>query len=275
MQFTGVSYKNKYENDIFMYKPPLALLEVHSENYFNQPRAVKKLVALRGDYPLSLHGVNLSLGGTDSLNLVYLENLKQLIQQVDPLFVSDHLAWTSLKSHYFHDLFPLPRTTETVNHIVERIQRVQTYLQRFILIENISSYVGFKIDYLAEWQMLNEIADRSGCGILLDLNNIYVSASHHHFKPQEYLQAIKTQHVKEIHLGGFTRREIEGQSILIDTHADKVAQEVWVLYQEAIDQFGSLPTIIEWDDQLPSWEILYAEAKHAERFNITAISGVI
>ncbi len=246
-------------------RPDVAWLEVHSENYFAPGgRAVAELDEVCRHYPLSLHGVGLSLGSTDPLDEQHLRKLAQAIARFEPMLVSEHLCWTSIGGIHFHDLLPLPYTEEALHHVTARIAAVQERLGRRMLIENVSSYLEFEHSAIPEWEFLREVAARSGCGILLDVNNIYVSAVNHGFDAQTYLDAIPARDVGEIHLAGHTRRELEDGTILIDSHDQPVADAVWALYEYALTRVGPKPTLIEWDSDLPTLDALLAEAAKAD-----------
>lgn len=263
---TGVGLRAPHCTEFLDKQPEVAWLEVHSENYFGEGgKAHHILEKIRQHYPISLHGVSLSLGSTDELNWQHLKQLRELITRINPCLVSDHLSWSSLNGEYFHDLLPLPYNEEMLTHVVSRIQQIQDYLQRQILIENISSYVCFTSSTLSEWEFLNEVCKQSGCGLLLDVNNIYVSAKNLGFNPSTYIAAISSDYVQEIHLAGFTTSVINGKEVLIDTHNHPVVPAVWDLYKQVIQQLGRKPTMIEWDKDLPSLETLCLEAYHAEQ----------
>lgn len=262
---TGIGLRSEHHHDLLEKRPRIAWVEVHSENYFAEGgKSIHFLEKVRCDYPISLHSLGLSLGSTDDLNWQHLKKLHDLAMRIGPCLISDHLSWSSIDGHYLHDLLPLPYTEEVVNHVVARIQQVQEYLKRQILIENISSYICYESSMMSEHEFLKSVAIKSGCGILLDINNIYVSASNLHFNPQEYIAAIPTQLVQEIHLAGFTTTTIDGSEILIDSHNRAIMPAVWELFHQAIQQLGPKPTIIEWDTDLPSLETLCLEAYRAE-----------
>jgi uncharacterized protein (UPF0276 family) len=245
-------------------RPEAAWFEVHSENYFAQGgRAVAELDAIRRDYALSLHGVGLSLGGSGPLDPDHLEHLKRAIARFAPALVSEHLCWTATGQHHFHDLLPLPYTEEALRHVSARIVEAQERLGRRLLIENVSSYLEFEHSTIPEWEFLKEAAARSGCGILLDVNNIYVSAINHGFDARRYVDAIPAAAVGEIHLAGHVQKDIEGTPLLIDSHSRPVAGEVWDLYAHALEKLGPKPTLIEWDSELPAFAVLQAEASKA------------
>jgi uncharacterized protein (UPF0276 family) len=246
-------------------RPDVGFIEAHSENYFGRGgKPLHYLERARRDYPLSLHGVGLSIGSSDPLNETHLARLRELIDQLQPALVSDHLCWSSVGGVYANDLLPLPYTDEALAHVVERVLRVQERLGRTILLENVSSYVEFEASALSEAQFLAEVARRSGCGILLDINNIHVSACNHGFDARRYLDAIARDSVREMHLAGFVTRRIDGAEFLIDTHSAPVADAVWTLYEDALQRFGAVPTLIEWDAELPLLAQLVAEAHRAD-----------
>ena len=241
--------------------PSIGWLEVHSENYFGaggQPHAY--LERLRNHYPLSFHGVGLSLGSTDPLNLQHLDKLKALIDRYQPALVSEHLCWSSVGGRHLNDLLPLPYTEEALSHISERVMRAQEFLGRQILIENVSSYLQFRDSTLPEWEFVAAVAENSGCGILLDVNNIYVNSVNHRFDALRYLDAIPAAAVGEIHLAGY---DASGPC-LIDTHGTPVSEPVWKLYREAVRRFGRTPMLIEWDTNLPALTVLLGEARKAD-----------
>lgn len=244
----------------------MAWLEVHSENYFAEGgRAVTELDQVRQDYPLSLHGVGLSLGSTDPLNREHLAKLKAAVERFSPMLVSEHLCWVSAGNSYFHDLLPLPYTDEALEHVVARIAEVQDHLGRQILIENVSSYLEFEHSAIPEWEFLRETAARSGCGILLDVNIIHVNAVNHGFDARHYIDSIPAREVQEIHLAGHAEKRVEGVELLIDTHDRPVKDAVWELYAHALQALGPKPTLIEWDSELPELPVLLAEAIKADR----------
>jgi uncharacterized protein (UPF0276 family) len=213
---------------------------------------------------LSLHGVGLSIGSADPLSQTHLKRLRELVDALQPALVSDHLCWSSIGGIFANDLLPLPFTEEALGHVVARVQCVQERLGREILLENVSSYLEYADSAMPEWEFIAELARRSGCGILLDVNNIHVSAHNHGFDARRYLQAIPRGAVHEIHLAGFATRHVAGADILIDTHSAPVADAVWALYGHALQRFGPLPTLIEWDADLPPLATLVAEAGKAD-----------
>ena len=257
----GIGLRPPHYREVIATRPEVAWFEVHSENFFadgGQPHAI--LEQIRADYPVSLHGVGLSLGSTDPLNIWHLQKLKGLVERYQPGLVSEHLCWCSVDNRYLNDLLPLPYTEEALRHIVPRIEQVQDVLGRQILIENLSSYVQFRDSTLPEWKFLRAVAEQSGCGILLDINNLYVNAANHGFDPNIYLAAIPAPLVKEMHLAGHS----EEGGYLLDTHSRPVSPTVWQLYECAVTRFGRVPTVIEWDQDIPALSVLQGEARLAQ-----------
>ena len=242
-------------------RPAVAWFEVHSENYFGDGGpALAALDRIRADYPLSLHGVGLSLGSTDPLSYLHLDKLARLIARVEPALVSEHLCWSGVAGLHFNDLLPLPFTVEALAHVCSRVQKVQDYLGRQIAVENVSSYVAFDDSTMSEWEFVDTVVRRTGCKLLLDVNNVYVNAVNHGFDAGVYLAAMPEDAIAEIHLAGF---DATGPC-LIDTHSAPVAPEVWALYERTIERIGPRPTLIEWDVDLPEFAVLEAEAATAE-----------
>jgi uncharacterized protein (UPF0276 family) len=261
----GIGLRSEHYVEFIESRPPVGFIEVHSENYFGRGgKPLHFLKLARENYPLSLHGVGLSIGSVDPLSEPHLARLGELIGTLEPALVSDHLCWSSVGGIHANDLLPLPFTGEALSHVVSRVQRVQERLRRRILLENVSSYMEYVQSAMPEWEFLAEVARRSGCGILLDVNNIFVSAHNHGFEAMRYLRAIPRQVVEEIHLAGFTRKPVGGGAeILIDTHSAPVAEAVWALYTAALERFGPVPTLVEWDADLPPLPVLVAEAAKA------------
>lgn len=265
LQLTGIGLRSPHYTRFLMERPNVAWIEVHSENFFGDGgKPLHLLESLGRDYPISLHGVSLSLGSADELNWQHLKKLRDLIHRVNPCLVSDHLCWSSINGQYLHDLLPLPLTEEALTHTVQRIQQVQDYLGRQILIENVSGYIKYDSSTIPEAEFLASIAQQSGCGILLDINNIYVNSVNFEFDPYHYIDMIPAAMVHELHLGGYQEKTHHDKTILIDTHDQPVTNAVWDLFRYAINQFGIKPTMIEWDSNLPSLEILLQEANRAE-----------
>lgn len=266
LRLTGIGLHIPQMEEFIAKKPNVAWVEVPTENYFAEGgKSIFLLQQTRRDYPVSLHGMNLSLGSTDELNWHHLKQLRDLIKLIDPGLVSDHLAWSSLHGHYFHDLLPLPFTEETLNHVVNRIQQIQDYLKRQILIENIASYVKYNSANIPEDEFLIAIAKQSGCGILLDINNVYINASNLRYNPYVFLKSIPKELIQQFHLSGFSTTLINHQEWLVGTHDRPIVSAVWDLYRFAIEHLGCKPTIIEWDNNLPALDTLCLEAYRAEK----------
>lgn len=244
--------------------PKLGWLEVHPENYFGGGYHRQFLSHIRKNYPLSFHAVGLSLGSDQPVNLQHLQQLKELVNIYEPFLVSDHVSWSATGNAHLNDLLPLPYTTESLNRIIDNINRVQDTLNRTILVENPSSYLSFTVDEMPEYDFMNRIAEKTGCGILLDVNNIFVQASNHNTSANQYLSEIKTQFVQEIHLAGHTKKEFKNGTLLIDTHNQLICQGVWELFKQAITRFGSKPTLIEWDSDFPEFQTLQAQVNQAQ-----------
>lgn len=262
----GIGLRPEHYQVIEQTKPAIDFLEVHSENYFD-PNSLNYyyLQQISQHYPLSFHGIGLSLGSDEAVSIQHLKHLKKLIKEFSPSLVSDHLSWSSLQGSYFNDLLPVPYTKETLLRFVENINQVQDYLQTQIIIENPSSYLEYKQTDFHEAEFLNQISEKTGCGLLLDINNIYVSAVNNNFSAQQYLDMINFDKVQEIHLAGHTRKEFENGDILIDTHSKPINQPVWQLYKNNIDKINDAITLIEWDADLPDISVLLSErdkAKH-------------
>lgn len=258
----GIGLRSPHVREMIDTLPDIGWLEVHSENYFAAGGpALVQLDKIRNHYPISLHGVGLSLASTDPLDIRHLTQLKSLISRCDPGLVSEHLSWSSVAGQYANDLLPLPYTEEALQQICRHIQQTQEFLQRQILIENPSSCLQFIRSTIPEWEFLAQIVARTGCGLLLDVNNIHVSAVNHHFDPDLYLQAIPLDAVQEIHLAGFEPAD----DCLVDTHSRPVCNEVWGLYRRALQRFGIQPTLIEWDADIPPLAVLLKEANTARQ----------
>jgi uncharacterized protein len=235
-------------------------LEVHSENFFGEGgQPLQYLTWFRERYPLSLHGVGLSIGSADGLNTAHLTKLKRLVDRFQPTLVSEHLCWVGVNGQYANDLLPLPYTANVLAHVSANIARVQEYLQRPILIENVSGYLSFATSDIPECEFVARLAESAGCQILLDINNIYVNSVNHQFNPYAYIDTIRVGSVGEMHLAGF---QDTGDG-LIDTHGAPVSAAVWDLYRYALKRFGAVPTLIEWDTDIPALDVLLAEATQA------------
>ena len=260
----GIGLRFLHHQAVVETHPETAWLEVHTENYMGGGTPLRYLDAIRRDYPLSLHGVGLSLGSVDGLDRMHLERIRQVIARFDPGLVSEHLSWSIAGDAYLADLLPLPLTEESLDVVCSHVEQTQACLQRRILIENPSSYLRFKHSTIPEWEFLAAVADRTGCGILCDVNNIYVSACNHGWDAFAYLAALPAHAIGEIHLAGHAVRQLDsGHTLRIDDHGSRVAPAVWSLYAEALDLFGPMPTLVEWDTNVPPLAVLLAEAAQA------------
>jgi len=258
----GVGLRLPHMAEIAATRPQIGFLEVHAENYMAETLALDRLLELRRDYPVSLHGVALSLGSAEALDRDHLARLKALIEQVEPVLVSEHLAWSAIGGVYLNDLLPLAYTEASLELFCRHVEEAQEGLGRRLLIENPSSYLRYRLSQIPEAGFMTEIARRTGCGILCDVNNIYVSAFNFGFDPIAYLQALPVEAIGEIHLAG--HHAAEGVDILIDDHGSRVAEPVWQLYAAALRRFGPVLTLIEWDTNLPALDVLLEEARRAE-----------
>jgi uncharacterized protein (UPF0276 family) len=237
-------------------------VEVISENFMASEkgsfgRSLQNLERIRKEVPIVLHGVSMSLGSVDPINLSYLKRLRELIHRIEPRWISDHLSWTGVDGENLHDLIPLPYTREALDVMTDKILRTQDFLGQRILIENPSSYVEFSFSEMTEWEFMSELAERADCGILLDVNNVYVSSVNHGFDPIRYLESVPFHRVGQIHLAGHTNQN----GFLIDTHDEPVCEEVWALYRWVVDRFGPISSMIERDAHIPAWEELEAEVQ--------------
>ncbi len=262
----GIGLRSAHHQEVVERRPTVGFFEVHSENFFGAGGPPHRyLERVRAEYPLSLHGVGMSLGSVDPLNNQHLDRLAQLIERYRPGLVSDHLSWCSIGERYFNDLLPMPYTEEALAHVVFRVCQVQEHLGRQILVENVSTYLEFEHSTIPEWEFVAEVAQQSGCGVLLDVNNVYVNAVNHGFDPQTFLRGIPLGAVGEMHLAGHTVNHLDdGKRILIDTHNDLVCDPVWELFRVAVARFGRAPTLIEWDTDLPELDVLLNEAAIAQ-----------
>jgi len=248
----GIGLRTKHFASYLAAPPPVDWLEAISENFMSPGgRPIAVLEKMRRDVPVVLHGVSLSIGSVDPLSECYLDDLAALVRRIEPAWVSDHLCWGTHGGRYVHDLLPLPYTEEALDHVARRVEHVQERLGRQILLENVSSYVAFKDSTMTEWEFLSELARRADCGILLDVNNVYVSARNHGFDPYDYLAGIPVDRVAQFHIAG---------------HSDN-------LYGAAVRRFGAVSTLVEWDDHIPPLEGLVEESRHAEAIEAEALVG--
>jgi uncharacterized protein len=262
----GLGLRTVHYDHILKNRPAVPWFEVISENYMGTTagsggRAIQILEDLRKDYPIVMHGVSLSIGSADPIDKNYLKNVKNLANRIEPMWISDHLCWTGVQGQNLHDLLPLPYTKETIKHLVKRVNQVQDFLGRRILLENVSSYVAYEHSEMTEWECLTEVATQADCYVLFDVNNIYVSAVNHKFDAVDFINGVPRDRVKQFHLAGYS----DMGTHLIDTHDHHVSAPVWKLYEKAVKRFGPVPTLIEWDDKIPAFNVLWNEAKRAEK----------
>ncbi len=267
----GVGLRRQHYSQVLETHPKVDWFEVISENFMVAGgRALQVLEGVRNNYPIAMHGVSMSIGSTDPLNRDYLRQLRELARRFEPAWISDHLCWTGVGGRNLHDLLPLPYTEEALRHVVARIRNVQDQLGRKILIENVSSYMAFADSTMTEWEFISAIAEEADCGILLDLNNIFVSAFNHRFDANQYVDAVPAERVVQYHLAGHS----DHGAYLLDTHDHPVRDEVWALYLRAARRFGEVSAIVEWDDNIPPFAELKQTADRARRiFNADSLKG--
>jgi uncharacterized protein (UPF0276 family) len=270
----GVGLRFRHHREVLESRPAAAWFEVHTENYLGGGSAPAYLDAIRRNYPVSLHGTGLSLGSAEGLDPAHLARVQKLVERIEPGLVSEHLSFSVAAGNYLADLLPLPMTEEALEIVCRNVAQVQDHLKRRILVENPSTYLQFRYSTIPEWEFLARVARRTGCGILCDVNNIYVSARNHGWRASAYLAALPPEAVGEIHLAGHSLRRIDdARALLIDDHGARVAPEVWALYAEALALFGRVPTLIEWDTDVPPMAVLLEEAAHAAALIDEAESG--
>jgi uncharacterized protein len=258
----GVGLRRQHYSLVLETRPQVDWFEVISENFMVAGgRALEVLEGVRANYPIAMHGVSMSIGSTDPLNRSYLRQLHEVARRFEPAWISDHLCWTGVGGHNLHDLLPLPYTEEAIRHVVARIREVQDILERPILIENVSSYMAFADSSMNEWEFISTIADEADCGILLDINNIFVSAFNHRFDANDYIDAVPAERVVQYHLAGHSGHG----TYLLDTHDHPVRDEVWTLYQRAARRFGAVSALVEWDDNIPEFAELADTADRARK----------
>lgn len=261
----GVGFKHDHVDDILEDAGNVGFLEVHAENYMGEGgHPHRTLERMRQDFPISLHGVGMSIGGPDPLDPDHLARFKALVDRYEPALVSEHLAWATHDDIFFNDLLPLPYTERTLAHVCDHVSHMQDVIGRPILLENPATYVLFRTSTIPETEFIDEISKRTGCGLLLDVNNVFVSATNHGFSARKYLDAFPLHKVGEIHLAGHTEQEDDdGKPLLIDSHDRPVCEDVWRLYKIALQKRGAVPTLVEWDSDLPEWPVLRSEANRA------------
>jgi len=259
----GIGLRYPYYQEVLETGLELGWLEVHPENYFGGGAHRHFLSEARKKYQISLHAIGLSLGSTEPVKEEHLQNFKELIEIYDPFQISDHASWSASGNAHLNDLLPLPYNQETLDNLARNIDRTQTYFGRKMLVENPSTYLAFAGNEMTEYEFMNRAAEMTGCGILLDINNIYVQARNHGYDAYEYINGIDKHHVGEMHLAGHVEEEAEGETVLIDTHSRPVRDDVWQLYEHAVRKFGAVPTLIEWDQDFPTLAELVGEADKA------------
>lgn len=257
----GIGLRSNHHAALLAERPAVGWIEAHTENYFHAGGpAARALLRARSNYPLSLHGVGLALGSADGLDRAHLERVRDAVRRYEPALVSEHACWGRIDGEHFNDLLPLPYTDEAVELLARQVGEAQDFLGRQLLIENVSAYVTFQHSHLAEWEFLDAVAQTSGCGLLLDVNNVYVSSRNLGLDARAFISGLPRGAVHEIHLAGHT----DNGGVLIDDHGSRVCAQVWDLYAFAIARFGPLPTLIEWDTNIPELSVLAAEAARAD-----------
>jgi uncharacterized protein len=272
----GVGLRLPHLAEVMATRPPAAWLEIHPENFLANPHATELLVEVAAYYPISVHTVGVSIGSAEGIDRHHLQRVRSLIDRLDPILVSGHLAWSTHQGEYLNDLLPLPYDEETLALLVRHVDEVQQGLGRAYLVENPSSYVGFGTSTMTEVEFLSELVGRTECRLLCDVSNVYLSAHNMGYDAFAYLDGLPADAIGELHLGGFTPEEDQGDpggTLLIDTHASPITGSVWDLYAHAIRRFGPAPTMIEWDNDLPPFATLLAEAKKADAVALTACSS--
>ncbi|KTD23659.1 DUF692 domain-containing protein [Legionella israelensis] len=259
---TGIGLRSEHVGNILKQRPKIDYFEVLADNYLQQSNThFNQLLKIAECYPLSLHSVGLSIATSSKPDMQYLQQLKELANRLDCTLLSDHLCWTHAKGHYTHELMPFPYTEDTLAFIVEKIHFVQDFLQQPVMFENVSRYISYKQNTLTEAEFLNELCKQTGCGILLDINNLYVNHYNHNDDIHLYFSSLDSKNVWQMHLGGFSKQ----QGYLLDSHSDRIYQEVWTFFEKAQILFPKTPTIIEWDNQLPEFSVLYEEMQKAKK----------
>ena len=264
----GIGLRAPHYKDIIETEPNIGWVEVHPENYFCGGIHRHFLDTIANDYPISLHGVGLSLGSDEPVSKSHLKQFKELIDRYKPFNISDHVAWSASGNAHLNDLLPLPYTAETLNKLTDNIKQTQDHFGRAILVENPSTYIAFKDNDMSEQDFMNALCDKAECFMLLDINNIYVQSHNHGLNPYEYINTIEAKYVREMHLSGHIERTAGEHTILVDTHNQEVCDDVWTLYEHAVGQLGVIPTLIEWDQDFPPLQTLLDEADTARQILI-------
>lgn len=263
----GIGLRFQHHQAVVDSRPPVAWMEVHTENYMGGGSAIRYLETIRRNTPVSLHGVGLSLGSAEGIDQSHLERIRRVAERIEPGLMSEHIAWSVVDGNYLADLLPLPMTEEALAVVCRHVDQVQNYLKRRILVENPSTYFKFAHSTIPEWEFIVAVARRTGCGLLCDINNIYVSTKNRGWDAYAYLAALPPALVGEIHLAGHSVRKLpDGSTLHIDDHGSRVIDDVWMLYQSALARFGPVPTLIEWDNDVPPLGVLLQEAGRASDF---------
>ena len=271
----GIGLRSPHVQEMLARRPAVGWLEVHAENYMGGGRAIRALERLRADYPLSVHGVGLSLGSAEGVDAVHLERLARLVDRLEPALVSEHVSWSVTGGTYLNHLLPLPYTEETLAVLADNVARVQDRLGRRLLVENPSGYLRFQRSSIEEPDFLNALARRTGCGVLCDVNNVYVTCANLGGDARAWLDALDAAVVGEIHLAGHAVNEANGHAVLIDDHGSPVAVAVWELFEHVVRRFGARPTLLEWDTDVPALDVLLNEATLAQRYLATRTNDVV
>jgi uncharacterized protein len=257
----GIGLRFQHHEAVLERRCDIAWMEVHTENYMGGGTAIRCLEAVRRDHPISLHGVGLSLGSAEGIDPAHLERIRRVAERIEPGLMSEHIAWSVAGATYLADLLPLPMTEESLAVVCRHVDQVQSVMRRRILVENPSTYLRYRHSTIPEWEFMAVVAERTGCGILCDVNNIYVSARNHDWDPSLYLARLPLAAIGEIHLAGHSVRSLsDGTTLCIDDHGSRVIDVVWALYREALARFGPVPTLIEWDTDVPPLDVLLGEA---------------
>lgn len=274
----GIGLRLPHIAEVVATRPPVGWLEIHPENFLANPHALELLLELAREYPISVHTVGVSIGSAGGIDRLHLRRVRALIDKVNPILVSGHLAWSTHAGEYLNDLLPLPYNEETLQILTDHIHEVQDGLGRAYLVENPSSYVGLQTSTMTEPEFLCDLVRRTGCELLCDVSNVYLSAHNMHYDAREYMNGLPADAISELHLGGFTREPDDadpGSELLLDAHATPVEEAAWDLYAYTVRRFGRKPTLIEWDNDIPSLMTLSNEAARADAIAATnAASGV-
>jgi uncharacterized protein len=270
----GIGLRAPHVAEVLERRPPIGWLEVHAENYMGGGPAVRALERLRADYPLSIHGVGLSLGSAEGIDSGHLERLARLVERLGPALVSEHLSWSATGGAYLNHLLPLPYTDEALDVLCANVARAQDRLGRRLLVENPSGYLRFRDSSISEPEFLNALARRTGCALLCDVNNVYVTCCNLGGDAVAWIDALDTSAVAEIHLAGHAVNDADGETVLIDDHGSAVADPVWSLFEHALRRLGPMPTLIEWDTDIPALDVLLGESAKASR-RLMKASGVV